>query len=724
GDTGINLTAKVTNLGNESATDVWLAWILPNGWTNTSGNLNKSNFTLDAGKPSSNTITVSISSSAPTGTQTLQANASCAEDKNGTASVSVTVSSAAAPPSAPPVAGAGPRRVVEEKIVEVPVVTIEVAPPSYSPTPGEKEQLFQSIETLELVRGFEYTFIVKITNPFPNATLENVTLKMPDPFSNLTLENVSRVGSSSEYIEISPELLTDIEYGETEEFVVKVTAPTFVKKGIYPLNSTLAGKALYYDYPVNISNATGEVLSRKNISTDMMETKTINLIVYSEVSPTYSPTPGERAQLFQSIEMLELVRGFDDTFSIKVTNPFPNSILQDVDLSVTGLLAQYLDVSPRSYPEIGYGETEEFKVRVSTPTYLEKGTYPLSTALTGRVFYPDYPTAISDITGKVLSSKSFTLDMVETKTINLIVHAIPKEEALSTLKRAESGIADMESAGFSTSRALKFSKEAKEALEQGDYQRAKELGQEIVNIKETAFTTSALIQDLKGKIEDAENRGLKVIETKELLYLASAAFEREDYETAQRKIKDAQVLYSLETKGKVNYIKIILDYWYLALLTILITSIAGAISYQKISLLRIDRRLRGLGVEEINIANLIREARIKYYAEKTITSAMYRETIDEYEKRLVEIRRTRARLRARRRGMMKLPDRLESLKKENQSLAELIKDAQDAYYNKRIMNREEYLKSIEQYKKRKAEVEEKIAMLETKLAKEKRVKTR
>ncbi|MFQ5887873.1 MAG: hypothetical protein ACE5HY_04170, partial [Candidatus Hydrothermarchaeales archaeon] len=664
-------------------------------------------------------------------------------------------------------------KVVEEKIVEVPVTTIEVAPPSYSPTSEEKEQLFQSIDALELVRGFEYIFIINITNPFPNATIENVTLKMPDPFLNLT-ENVSKVvsaseyiegprepmiyneygesqkiiknvtaptfvkkgiypmktaltgnvvSSSSEYIKISPELITDIEYGETKEFIIKVKTPTFVKKGIYPISTALTGNVLYHDYPLNISSATGEVLSRKNITADMMETKTISLIVYSEVSPTYSPTPEEKEQIFQSIEALDLVRGFDDTFSIMVTNPFPNSILQNVDLSVTGLLTQYLDVSPKSYPEIGYGETKEFKVRVSTPTYLEKDTYPLSTALTGMLFYPDYPTAISDITGKVLSSKSFLLDMMETKTINLIVHAIPEEEAILTLKQAESGIADMQSAGLSTSRALKFSKEAQEALEQGDYQRAKELSQEILNIKETGFKTQALIQDLKEKIEDAERRGLKVIETKELLYLASAAFEREDYETAQQKIKDAQVLYSLETKGKVNYIKTVLDYWYLALLTILITSIAGAISYQKVSLLKTDRRLRGLRVEETNIANLIREAQIKYYAEKTITSAMYHETVDEYGKRLVEIRKTRANLRARRRGMMKLPDRLESLKKENQSLAKLIKDAQDAYYKKRIMSREEYQKSVEEYKKRKVEVEENIAMLETELTKEKRVKT-
>ncbi|MFQ5975869.1 MAG: hypothetical protein ACE5J5_06115, partial [Candidatus Hydrothermarchaeales archaeon] len=525
----------------------------------------------------------------------------------------------------------------------------------------------------------------------------------------------------AQYLEIFPKSFSEIKYGETKEFTIKVTAPSFVKKGIYPLSTTIAGKAVYRDYPVNVSKATGEVLSRKNITTDMIEKKTINLVVYTKSSPTYSPTTTEKEKLLQSIDILELVRGFDHTFSIKITNPFRDSILENVNLKVTGLLDEYLDIFPESYPKIEYGNTEEFKVRVSTPTYFEKGTYPLSADVTGSVFYPDYPTAVSDISGKTLSSKSFTLDMAETKTIDLIVHAVPVENAIKSLQLAETSIADMDGAGFSKSRVLKFSREAKEALEQGDYQRAEELGLEIQNIKETAFKTYALIQGLEEEIENAEKRGLNVIETKNLLYLASAAFEREDYVTAQQKVKDAQGLFSLETKGKVNYIKILLDYWYLVILATLIVLGMGIIAYQNITTLLVDRRLRGLRIEEINIANLIREARIKYYTDKTMTSVMYQETINKHEKRMVEIRQKRAKFRTQKTETLRLPDQLESLKNEYQSITELIKEAQNDYYNKKTLSREEYQKTVKQHKKRKAELESKIALLETMLEKKKRL---
>jgi hypothetical protein len=94
--------------------------------------------------------------------------------------------------------------------------------------------------------------------------------------------------------------------------------------------------------------------------------------------------------------------------------------------------------------------------------------------------------------------------------------------------------------------------------------------------------------------------------------------------------------------------------------------------------------------------------------------------MDQYEKRLAEIQGTRAKLRAKRVGMVKISDELENLRRENENIAALIKKAKYSYFKERSMNPSTYQKSMEQYRLMKAEIEGNLAMLEAKLAAEKR----
>jgi hypothetical protein len=437
--------------------------------------------------------------------------------------------------------------------------------------------------------------------------------------------------------------------------------------------------------------------------------------------PTCGTTSEEKELLFQSSENFELVRGLSDTSPIKVTNPCPNSTLENVTLSVEGYSAQYIKLTPDKVNRIVYKETKEFEVFVAAPIYMKKGTYPLDFTVTAKVVYYNYPSTISKITGEVLSYKDYSIELIETRTVPIFVHEISKEEAIVALSQAEEDRKDMQKAGYPATRISKLLDEAKKALEQGDYERTKELGEQIGGIKQAAFITYDLIEDLRGKIKQAEEeRGLKVIETKNIFNLALAAFEREDYATARQRIKDAQLVYSLETKGKVNIVKLILDYWWAVSLGIAFTSVTGVMSYQRFTVRMIARKLESLYVEEANIMDLVKEAQKGYYKEKTMSPTTYNETMDQYEKRLAEIQGTRAKLRAKRVGMVKISDELENLRRENENIAALIKKAKYSYFKERSMNPSTYQKSMEQYRLMKAEIEGNLAMLEAKLAAEKR----
>ena len=80
-DTTITLTATVTNIGSDDATDTWLAWDLPSGWTITSGSMNVSLGTLASSASGTNSVSVDVGSG--TGTFDVTASASCAEAASG-----------------------------------------------------------------------------------------------------------------------------------------------------------------------------------------------------------------------------------------------------------------------------------------------------------------------------------------------------------------------------------------------------------------------------------------------------------------------------------------------------------------------------------------------------------------------------------------------------------------------------------------------------------------
>lgn len=92
----ISLTSKVTNVGTENATNVWLAWSLPSDWTITSGSLNVSIGTLEPNEVGWNNITVTTGEL--TGTYTITALSNSSEGVWDLDSKSIEISTTAPPP--------------------------------------------------------------------------------------------------------------------------------------------------------------------------------------------------------------------------------------------------------------------------------------------------------------------------------------------------------------------------------------------------------------------------------------------------------------------------------------------------------------------------------------------------------------------------------------------------------------------------------------------------
>jgi hypothetical protein len=250
GNSGISLSASVENVGTADATNTWLAWTLPSGWSNTSGVLNKSIGFLGVGSTVTNNLAVDISTSATTGSQTLQASAGCAESVTGSDSKNVTVNTLTTTTTSTPssgtvggVAGVSTGALIEKIL--------------------SGEEILSSSETFELVRGYSNSFPVIVKNIFERTTLYNVSIKIE--------------GLLSQYMSFSPSMIDKITFDEAKQFNVTIKSPEYMEKGEHELSIIVTGKIV------------GAAVRK-----DLTDTRNVKLIIHA-VSEEVATVSLERA---------------------------------------------------------------------------------------------------------------------------------------------------------------------------------------------------------------------------------------------------------------------------------------------------------------------------------------------------------------------------------------------------------------------------------------------
>lgn len=422
-------------------------------------------------------------------------------------------------------------------------------------------------------------------------------------------------------------------------------------------------------------------------------------------------------ELLETEETLEIVRGSGNSFPIKITNIYEEATMYDISLAVEGYLSQYLEISPEIINKVYPGQSKEFTITITSPTYMEQDTRLLEFTITARLEGKSTITQSDNTTITILTKK----DLVEKRFVTLLIHELSREEAALGLEQALNDINAMLEAKFPTTKMEKLLEEAKKALEERDYKKVKELTEEISLMRENAFEANKVINEVKEQIKISEERGINMDEAKKLLNLALAAFEREDFEVALQRAKDAQLTQVLLSKGKFNILWFLKTYWWAVLIAILVLSISGKIIQRRMVVVMIERRLEDLSKEESTINNLKIELQEKTFKGKKLSTTEYYKQMYNYEKRLSEIRQIRAKLRSKRARIIRISNEIEILNKENEETIEKIKELQNAYYNKKTINKKQYERRKEEYKLRRAEIEESIILLETKLAKKDRL---
>ncbi|HLC51401.1 MAG TPA: right-handed parallel beta-helix repeat-containing protein [archaeon] len=210
------ISARSRNVGNDTATNAWISYSLPSQWTSSDA-LNATVGNLAPGEIGWNNITVTVGSSASAGDQTVfvssnsstggYGNRSATVNVIGTTTTTITTTTTTASTVAPPSGGGGGGGGLSA---------------------AQKTKLIQTEQVYEIVGGGDQSFLFRVTNPF-NGTLRDV--------------KVSVAGFLSQYISITPSVLSSLGIGESYDFVVSIKAPEYFTRGNYNLTFTIRGSA-------------------------------------------------------------------------------------------------------------------------------------------------------------------------------------------------------------------------------------------------------------------------------------------------------------------------------------------------------------------------------------------------------------------------------------------------------------------------------------------------
>ena len=386
---------------------------------------------------------------------------------------------------------------------------------------------------------------------------------------------------------------------------------------------------------------------------------------------------------------IDIFRSENKTFGVSVTNPNNDSALNKIKLTVEGYPQTQTSITPESIDSLSVNQTKYFNVSISAPLYINSGEYNISVTAEGTV----------NKTKKTVQAKTQMI---------FFIHKVLESSAIDSLAQAEQAIKEMKEASLTTKKVDELFGQAERALEDGDFDRAKLLADEIVSKKEKAIVVFNLLQEIENNIKEAKFNDLDVSETEKLYALALAAFEREDYERAEERASNALLIYSIETKNEFNIVRFVFNYWWALVIIGFILSIAAMFAYRRIALLMVRSGLNSLETEEGTIKKLVESSQAEYFENKTITTREYEQRIESYENRLVGIKKKRAKLRSSLVGMLSYSSVLETLKTEDLHLQNLIADAQKKYFTERSITQRVYEKTIQELLYERAEIQKNI----------------
>jgi len=402
------------------------------------------------------------------------------------------------------------------------------------------------------------------------------------------------------------------------------------------------------------------------------------------------------AKFVKSDQRFELVRGKDNEFILTFDNPYPATALKDLKVSLTGLLSEYISISPSTIDYLEGGKSIKINAEIKAPKYFSEGVYNLSLLMRGKT---------------VVNGSESPFEVK--KSIVLRIFELSRADAENMLKEISNYVSEMNKKAFITRGINNLFLEMNSSLDNYQFSRLKESYDAAKLIYENAITSDKEIKDMQNKLEEARLNGIKTPETSKIVLMSEAAFVRGDYATAIARLKEAKLSYALEVKGEFNLIAYVkrnpAQSGGIAVLSLFI--IISSSVFIRYKLLKLKFKI--LSEEETLLIGLMKVVQKECFENGKMSMEEYENTMNQYEIRLNVVISDKIETETKLVNIMKIARGNEmALREEERRLKDLIKQTQQLYFEKGKLETRIYENMLKSYGKRLTEVEEKLATLE------------
>ena len=387
-----------------------------------------------------------------------------------------------------------------------------------------------------------------------------------------------------------------------------------------------------------------------------------------------------------------IVRGKENEIIVLFKNKYSNQSISNLKFSISGNIAKYIEPVPSKLDMLGSGQELQIRLRILSPTYIELGRQEI----------------ILHITGKLGD-----LDYREDRKIVLQVNALSKEDAMKMIDKSKDFLDKVNALGLNSTKLDLLLDESKKALDDLSYEKIQENYEIIKKNSESAIEAYKEINYLKELIRQANEKGINTDNSERLLKLAELSLQREDYEEAYLRSKQALGAYALEIKGEIGklsyYLKNNPKEISLSVLALAILCF-GTYKVGKLNSLKI--KIRKLKEEEFILTELIKLVQKQTFKDKKMSMEEYREAMLQYEKKMASVIEELIDAETNMAHVLKFTSQENKLKSEKGRIMELVRGLQNDYLKKGKLETHAYELKIESYNRRLGEIEEKLAEAE------------
>ncbi len=387
------------------------------------------------------------------------------------------------------------------------------------------------------------------------------------------------------------------------------------------------------------------------------------------------------------VSTLEVYRGEEIRFPLKVTNTFQNTVLNDVWIEIDGPLAQYFSWIPDRLNLIPFSKSAQFLVSLFAPNYATADSYEVKFLVHGvleaqeTVVKGGFPT-ISVIKKPILIQH----------TVKLIVKDLSPQKQDDIMAEADALIKKLRDNGLPDFRALRIYEELSEAVKANNGERVNVLLDSLRNLVSLGLEAKSDIVDVEERIRDARMRGLDTREAERVVALAVGALDDGDFERAIRLAAQAGEISFIELKGAFNLLNFFVRNWWILVALSALLSVGGASAYSSWFVRHVQSRLVELDDEEEILYDEMKKASEQAYLKKSISMSAYHRMLSDFEIHLEKIDAERSKLRVQRAKLFSVQEELLSIDHERKSLTEQVKVLQESYYLKESLGANKYRK--------------------------------